>query len=253
VPRTRPPYPEEFRREAIRLAQLGDKPQRKLAKDLGISGVTLRNWLKDEKASRGERPGGLSSDEREELARLRDENATLRMEREILRRAPVFFASEDGGRKGRSTPHPAITLHGIAYRHLLVVYDGTSEGDEAIVAANRMAHRDRTRLTVVVVVVLEQPVRWVTRWPRGTGVWNDVLLDRARADLERAARLLEVPAELTALFGPSSRAVPAGAKEFDCDAIMLPPRPRQGLARLFSRDRAAAIRRRASCEVLQPR
>jgi transposase-like protein len=40
VPRTRPPYPEEFRREAIRL---GDKPQRKLAEDLGISDVTLRN------------------------------------------------------------------------------------------------------------------------------------------------------------------------------------------------------------------
>jgi putative transposase len=76
VPRSRPPYPEEFRREAIKLAQLGDKPQRKLAKDLGISDVTLRNWLKQEKTERGERPGGLSSDEREELARLRDENAT---------------------------------------------------------------------------------------------------------------------------------------------------------------------------------
>src|SRR4051812_24476316 len=79
-----PPYPEEFRREAIRLALLGDKPQRQLAKDLGISDVTLRNWIKQEKAERGERPGGLSSDEREELKRLRDENAKLRMEREIL-------------------------------------------------------------------------------------------------------------------------------------------------------------------------
>jgi transposase len=98
VPRTRPPYPEEFRREAIKLAQLGDKPQRRLAKDLGISDVTLRHWLKEEKASRGERPGGLSSDEREELQRLRNENATLRMEREILRKAAVFFAREDDGR-----------------------------------------------------------------------------------------------------------------------------------------------------------
>jgi transposase len=79
VPRTRPPYPEEFRREAIRLAQLGDKPQRKLAKDLGLSDVTLRHWLKEEKAARGERPGGLSSDEREELKGLRDESAKLRM------------------------------------------------------------------------------------------------------------------------------------------------------------------------------
>ena len=99
MPRTRPPYPEEFRREAIRLAQLGDQPQRQAGEgSLGISDVTLRNWLKEEKASRGERPGGLSSDEREELARLRDENATLRMEREILRKAAVFFAREDDGR-----------------------------------------------------------------------------------------------------------------------------------------------------------
>jgi transposase len=98
VPRTRPPYPEEFRREAIRLARLGDKPQGKLAKDLGISDVTLRNWLKEENASRGERQGGLSSDEREELQRLRDGNATLRMEREIFRKAAVFFAREDDGR-----------------------------------------------------------------------------------------------------------------------------------------------------------
>ena len=93
MPRTRPPYPEEFRREAIRLALLGDKPQRRLAEDLGISDVTLRNWLKEEKAAKGERPGGLSADEREELARLRDENAKLRMEREILRKVPVAARS----------------------------------------------------------------------------------------------------------------------------------------------------------------
>ena len=89
MPRTRPPYPEEFRREVIRLTQLGDKPQRQLAKDLGISDVTLRHGLKAKKAARGERPDGLSQDEREELKRLRDENATLRMEREILRKAPL--------------------------------------------------------------------------------------------------------------------------------------------------------------------
>jgi transposase len=80
------------------LAKLGDKPQRKLAKDLGISEVTLRNWLKEDKAAEGERPGGLSENEREELQRLRDENAKLRMEREILSKAAVFFAKESDGR-----------------------------------------------------------------------------------------------------------------------------------------------------------
>ena len=147
----------------------------------------------------------------------------------------------------------AATLRGIAYRHLLVAYDGTLEGDEAIVAADLLAQRDRSRLTIVVVAELERPLRWVTRWPRGTGVWNDVVLDRARADLERAARLVEAPAEFTVLFGPPHRAIPAGANEFDCDAIMLPPRPRRRLPRLASRDPAAVIRRRTSCEILQPR
>jgi transposase len=54
--------------------------------------------VKEEKAAKGERPGGLSADEREELGRLRDENARLRVEREILRKAAVFFAREDDGR-----------------------------------------------------------------------------------------------------------------------------------------------------------
>ena len=146
-----------------------------------------------------------------------------------------------------------VTLRGIAYRHVLVAYDGTSEGDEAIVAADLLAQQGGSRLTIVVVVELERPSRLVTRWPRGTRVWNDVLLDRARADLERAARLVEAPAHLTVLFGSPDRAIPDGATEFDCDAIMLPPRPRRRLARLISRDHAAAIRRHALCEVLQPR
>ena len=134
-----------------------------------------------------------------------------------------------------------------------MAYDGTSEADEAIVAADLLAQRDGSRLTIAVVVELERPLRWATRWPRGTSVWNDVLLDHARADLERAARIVEAPADLTVLFGSPRRAIPDGAEEFDCDAIMLPSRPRRRLARFISRAQAAAIRRRASCEVLQPR
>jgi nucleotide-binding universal stress UspA family protein len=141
----------------------------------------------------------------------------------------------------------------MAYRHLLVAYDGTSRGDEAIVAAGLMARRDGTRLTIVVVVLLERPMRWVTRWPRGTRVWNDVLLDQARADLDRAEQLVEAPAEFTVLFGSPHQALAEGAKEFNCDAILLPPRPRGGLARLLSRDDAAAIRRHAACDVIRAR
>jgi nucleotide-binding universal stress UspA family protein len=140
-----------------------------------------------------------------------------------------------------------------AYRHLLVAYERSPEGDEAVVAADLLAQRDHARLTIVVVVELERRVLLVTRVPRGTGVWNDVVLDEARADLQCAARLAETPADLTVLFGPARRALPEAADEFKCDAIMLPPRPRGRLRRLAARDQAAVIRRRASCEVLQPR
>ena len=94
MPRTRPPYPEEFKREAIELVRLTGKSIRQVAKDLGISEVSLRNWVKQAAADAGERSGGLSSDEREELQRLRRENQTLRMEREILKKAAAFFAKE---------------------------------------------------------------------------------------------------------------------------------------------------------------
>jgi nucleotide-binding universal stress UspA family protein len=146
----------------------------------------------------------------------------------------------------------AGSLARIAYRHLLVAYDGTSEGDEAVVAADLLAERDGAKLTVAVVVQLERLPRVVRRFPSGTQVWNDVLLDRARADLERAKGLVQTPAEFTVLLGPPARALAEGAEEYHCDAIMLPSPPR-GPARLLSRDPAAALRRRTSCEVLRPR
>ena len=94
MPRTRPPYPEEFKREAIELVRFSSKPQRQIAEDLGISDVTLRNWVKQAERDEGKRPDGLSSDEREELARLRRENADLKMDRAFLKKASIFFAQE---------------------------------------------------------------------------------------------------------------------------------------------------------------
>jgi nucleotide-binding universal stress UspA family protein len=141
----------------------------------------------------------------------------------------------------------------IVHRHLLVAYDGTSEGEEAVVAAGLLAERDQARLTIAAVVELERPSRLATRWSRGTGVWNDVLLDRARADLEHAARLASVPAELTVLIGTPARALSEAVNELGCDAIVLAPRPRSRVKRLLRRDHLAAIRRRVSCEVVRPR
>jgi nucleotide-binding universal stress UspA family protein len=141
----------------------------------------------------------------------------------------------------------------VAYRHILVAYDGTRDGDTALLAASKLATRDGALLTVVTVVALERTIRRITRLPMLTGVWNDVLLDRARADLERADRLLDVPAERTVLFGPRNKALAAGAEEFGCDAIMLPAPRNARLTRLLRLDRSGRLQRRAGVPVLRPR
>ena len=91
MPKSKPPYPEEFRREAVELVRLSGKPIVQVAKDLGVSDMTLRNWLKQADVDAGKREG-LASDEREELRTLRREVRMLRMEREILKKAAAFFA-----------------------------------------------------------------------------------------------------------------------------------------------------------------
>ena len=87
-------YPEEFRRRALELARLREKPITHLAADLGISDATLHAWLKQADIDEGRREG-LTSDERSELVRLRRANRVLEMENEILKRAAAFFAREN--------------------------------------------------------------------------------------------------------------------------------------------------------------
>ena len=95
--RTRPPYPPEFRREAIRLLRAGDRSPKRLAAELGCTEQTLRNWLRQDEADRGERSDVLTSEERRRLRELERENRVLRQEREILKRAAAFFARETEG------------------------------------------------------------------------------------------------------------------------------------------------------------
>lgn len=92
--RTRPPYPAEFRREALSLLRSGARTPKALAAELGCTEQTLRNWLRQDQADRGERTDVLTSDERARLRELERENRVLRQEREILRRAAAFFARE---------------------------------------------------------------------------------------------------------------------------------------------------------------
>jgi transposase len=91
--RTRPPYPAEFRAEAVRLARSSDRSVPQLARELGVSPQTPTNWIAQDRVDAGERPG-LTTDERARLRELERENRILREEREILRKAAGFFAQE---------------------------------------------------------------------------------------------------------------------------------------------------------------
>ncbi len=99
MPASHPPYPSEFRQEAVRLVQTSGKSRRELADDLGISTETLRQWVKQAELDAGVRHDGLTTTEREELRRLRRENQILREEREILKKAAAFFAKETDSRR----------------------------------------------------------------------------------------------------------------------------------------------------------
>jgi transposase len=91
--RTSPVYPPEFKIEAVQLVQQGERSVARIASDLGVSEQTVRNWVKRIEIDRGVR-AGLTTEERDELRRLRRENRILTQERDIRKKAAAFFARE---------------------------------------------------------------------------------------------------------------------------------------------------------------
>jgi transposase len=93
--RTRRSFTDEFKRDAV--AMVLDEGHRivDVANRLGIGEGTLGNWVRQERTDRGER-AGLTTVEKAELAELRKENARLRMERDLLKRATAFWVRESG-------------------------------------------------------------------------------------------------------------------------------------------------------------
>lgn len=92
--RARRSFTPEFKADAVRLVQ-GGKSVPDVARDLDLTETALREWVRRAEADAGERHDVLTTDERQELARLRRENKQLRMEREILKAAATFFAKEN--------------------------------------------------------------------------------------------------------------------------------------------------------------
>lgn len=93
MPKSRPPYPPEYRRKLVALVRAGRNPH-ELAQQFECSAQTIRNWVAQAEADAGQREDVATSAEREELRKLRRENRQLKLEREILAKATAWFARE---------------------------------------------------------------------------------------------------------------------------------------------------------------
>ncbi len=88
-------YTPEYRAEAVRLVEIGDRSVTEVARDLGIRMQTLWDWVQHAKVEAARPEEELTTTERDELRQLRREVARLREEREILKKATAFFAKEN--------------------------------------------------------------------------------------------------------------------------------------------------------------
>src|SRR5436309_1912334 len=89
-------YSAEFKAEAVRLVQQGDRAPAVVARELGVPKSCVTTWVRQAEVDQGlGAPGELTTTEREELTRLRKEVQRLQMEKEILKKATAFFAKEN--------------------------------------------------------------------------------------------------------------------------------------------------------------
>jgi transposase len=98
MPRPRRFFPPEYKAEVVELIRTTGKTVGQVAKELDLTETAVRQWVRQADLDAGRRSDGLTTAERDELRRLRRENRDLREEREILRKAAVFFARETGHR-----------------------------------------------------------------------------------------------------------------------------------------------------------
>ncbi len=102
MPRSRPPYPPEYRQQLVDLVRGGRTPE-ELSREFEPSAQSIWNWVRQAELDGGLRSDGLTTEEKEELRRLRREIRVLREEKEILKKAAAWFAQETGSTpRGRS-------------------------------------------------------------------------------------------------------------------------------------------------------
>lgn len=92
-PRPRRSFTPEFKADIVERCRAGDRTVSQVARDFDLTETAVRAWVHQAETDAGERPG-LTSEEREELSRLRRENRRLRDDVEVLKRATAFFAKE---------------------------------------------------------------------------------------------------------------------------------------------------------------
>src|SRR5690349_47081 len=90
-PRARRSFTPEFKAEIVELCHRGDRSIGEVSRDFDLTETAVREWVKQAEVDTGDRPG-LTTDEREELSRLRRENRRLQEDVDILKRATAFFA-----------------------------------------------------------------------------------------------------------------------------------------------------------------
>ncbi len=95
MPRSHSPYPPELRRRLVEKVRAGRSPE-SLGEEYEPSAQAIRNWVAQAERDEGQRTDGLTTEEKQELTRLRRENKALREEREILKKAAAWFARETG-------------------------------------------------------------------------------------------------------------------------------------------------------------
>ena len=94
-PRQRRSFTPEFKAEIVGLCSRGDRSVGQVANDFDLTETSVREWVKQAERDAGTvSDGGLTAEERKELAQLRRENRRLREDVEILKRATAFFAQE---------------------------------------------------------------------------------------------------------------------------------------------------------------